>query len=205
MTDEPETPSESPGLAARLAAYCAGEDSLLPWADRLAPPDRQRLRSDLELVLDEPEHTGEPLDWPEVWEILREYAALAEWDGPLAEVIGEAVESPYHVAVRPRELRVLERAAPGVQRAARDLLAGFLARHPTDYLRLERGRVKKMGNRGVRQIELPDGYRLRYFVEEERRTVHVVYLGPHPDGDEDGRERTARAGARRRQSGEQGC
>ena len=54
----------------------------------------------------------------------------------------------------------------------------------------------------VWQVDLPDGYRLRYFVEEERRTVHVVYLGPHPDGDQDGRERTARAGARRRQSGE---
>jgi mRNA-degrading endonuclease RelE of RelBE toxin-antitoxin system len=114
----------------------------------------------------------------------------------------EAEQSLYEVSIRPRELRALERAAPGVQRAARDLLAGFLAQHPTDTLRLQRGRLKKMGDRGIWQIELPDGYRLRYFVEEERRTVHVVYLGQHPDGGEDGRERTARAGARRRQSGE---
>src|SRR5205809_2476787 len=170
---------EQPGLVQRLAAYCAGEDGFLPWEGRLAPADRQRLRSELELVLGEPELTGEPLDWPEVWEILREYAGLAGWDGPLVETVDATDESPYHLAIRPRELRALERAAPGVQRAARDLLAGLLARHPTDTLRLERGRVKKMGNRGVRQIELPDGYRLRYFVEEERRTVHVVYLGPH--------------------------
>jgi mRNA-degrading endonuclease RelE of RelBE toxin-antitoxin system len=200
MTDEPEITRLA--LAAGLVAYCGGEDPSLPWAGRLSPADRRRLRSELELLLGEPEVTGEPLDWPEVWDLLREYAGLAEWDGPLVDGAEEAEQSLYEVAIRPRELRALERAAPGVQRAARDLLARFLAQHPTDTLRLQRGRLKKMGDRGIWQIELPDGYRLRYFVEEERRTVHVVYLGPHPDGGEDGRERTARAGARRRQSGE---
>ena len=202
MIDDTEAFTGRPGLLVSLASYCAGEEALLPWVVRLALADRRRFRSDLELLLGEPERTGEPLDWPEVWEILREYAGLAEWDGPLVDGADEAEESPYHVAIRPRELCALERAAPGVQRAARDLLAGFLAQHPTDTLRLERGRVKKMENRGVWQIELPDGYRLRYFVEEERQRVHVVYLGPHPDGDQDGRERTARASVRRRQSGE---
>jgi mRNA-degrading endonuclease RelE of RelBE toxin-antitoxin system len=186
----------------RLAAHCSGEECCLPWADRLAPAERRRFREELELLLGEPELTGEPLDWPEVWELLREYAGLAGWEGPLLDGAEAAEAKPYQVAMRARERRAVERAAPGVQRAAWDLLDGFLARYPTDTPRLERGRLKKMGNRGVWQIDLPDGYRLRYFVEEERRTVHVVYLGPHPDGDADGRERTARAAVRRRRSGE---
>src|SRR5262249_42198582 len=138
----------------------------------------------------------------ELWQVLREHAELAEWDGPLVEGAEGTEEGHYQVEIRPRELRALERAAPGVQHAARELLAGFLARHPTDTVRLERGRVKKLDNPGVWQIDLRAGSRLRYFVEEERRAVHVVYLGPHPDGYEDGRERTARACAARRRSGE---
>src|SRR5262249_17409172 len=46
MSEELETREEWPGLAARLAAYCAGEEDLFPWADRLPPADRQRFRSE---------------------------------------------------------------------------------------------------------------------------------------------------------------
>jgi hypothetical protein len=56
-------------LPARLAAFVRGSvggDQALPWASRLAPEDRERLRGDLELVLSEPETTGEPLDWQEI-------------------------------------------------------------------------------------------------------------------------------------------
>jgi hypothetical protein len=60
MTDESEITRLR--LAAGLAAYCGGEDRSLPWAGRLSPADRRRLRSELELLLGDPEVTGEPLD-----------------------------------------------------------------------------------------------------------------------------------------------
>ena len=83
----------------------------------------------------------------------------------------------------------------------RDLLCRFLPAHPTCAARLERGRLKKLANRDIWQIDLPDGYRLRFFVAEPERTVHVVYLGPHPDGPVDGREQAIRALVRRRRHG----
>lgn len=91
-----------------------------------------------------------------------------------------------------------------MQHAVSELLQRFLPYSPTDVERLERGRLKKLGNRAVWQIQLPDGYRLRYFIAEPERIVHVVYLGPHPDGDADGREQIVRAAVRRSRFGAHG-
>jgi mRNA-degrading endonuclease RelE of RelBE toxin-antitoxin system len=81
------------------------------------------------------------------------------------------------------------------------VLAHFLPHHPTSAARLSRGHLKKLGNRDIWQVDLPDGYRLRYFVAEPERTVYVVYLGPHPDGYADGREQAIIAGVQRRRHG----
>jgi len=175
----------------------AEESSLTPWIARLPAEEQARMRRDLALVLAEPESTGEPLDWREIGDILREYAELAGWSGPPVQ---RAVPSPtaFRVDVRAQEIRALKRASPAVQRVANDLLTGFLAQNPTDPKRLEAGNLKKMANRGIWQIDLPDGYRLRYHVDASKRMVYVVYLGPHPDGQADGRERTVRATIQRR-------
>ena len=45
------------------------------------------------------------------------------------------------------------------------------------------------------------GYRLRYFVDQPTRAVHVIYLGPHPDRDTSGRERAARSRMNRERNG----
>ena len=194
-------PAADPELA-RILHRFANEGTLpgevLPWAAQLSAQDRMRLRGELALVLAEPALTGEPLDWREVMDILCEYAEMAEWDGPRILLPSEGAPADYRVDVRPGEVRALERASAAVQQAARELLSEFLPRHPRDAERLTRGRLKKMSNRGVWQIELPDGYRLRYFVDESERTVHVVYLGPHPDGYAGGREQTLQALVQRR-------
>lgn len=59
-----------------LAAGATDVDRF-PWLSLLSAPDVQRLRGDLQLVLDEPDATGEPLDWNEVLDILQEFAASA--------------------------------------------------------------------------------------------------------------------------------
>lgn len=195
-----------PRLVLPLQRFARGEmgsDDLIPWAAIYLPPREQSwLRNDLALVLAEPESTGEPLDWHEIGEILREYAILAGWEGPLVNPPPpEAAEYVYRVALRPDDLRTLEDASAAVQQAVRELLSCFLPAHPTSAARLPRGHLKKLANRAIWQIDLPDGYRLRYFVAEPERTVHVVYLGPHPDGSRDGREQTIRAQVQRRRHG----
>jgi mRNA-degrading endonuclease RelE of RelBE toxin-antitoxin system len=198
-------PFAGPDLAEHLRLFVRGEmgdGGVLPWTERLSVQQRHRLRRDLALLLAEPEVTGEPLDWREIEDVLREYAEVAGWAGPVADV-PPAIEPDacYAVEVRSEEVRALERASPAVRQAARDLLFRFLPLHPTDGERLGRGRLKKMGNRGIWQIDLPDGYRLRYFVAEPERTVFVVYLGPHPDGEADGREQAVQAMIQRRRHG----
>ena len=86
------------------------------------------------------------------------------------------------------ELRAIERAAPGVQKAVRELMDGFLATCPNHTARIGGYRVKKLPDRGVRQIDLPDDYRLRYCVDETERVVYIVYLGPHLNVRREGRE-----------------
>lgn len=181
----------------RFVLERAEEAGPVTWVDRLAPKERERLRRDLALILSEPEMIGEPLDWREIADILREYAELAGWAGALIQETATACAS-FRVDVRQQELRVLAKASPAVQRAANALLTGFLAQHPTDIQRLETGQIKKMANRAIWQIDLPDGYRLRYRVDEVEQVVYVVYLGPHPDGMAEGRERAVRARMRPR-------
>lgn len=195
-----------PRLVLPLQQFARGEmgsDDLIPWAAMNLPPREQSwLRGDLALVLAEPESTGEPLDWHEIGEILREYATLAGWEGPLLNPPPPDVEAcAYRIALRSDDLRTLEDASAAVQQAVRELLSGFLPAHPTSAARLPRGHLKKLANRDIWQIDLPDGYRLRYLVAEPERTVHVVYLGPHPDGSRDGREQTVRAQVQRLRHG----
>lgn len=201
---ENESLAEGPELAAQLATFAGNTGDgagVLPWAAWLSGQDGRRLRGELAVVLEEPALTGEPLDWREIRSILLDYAELAGWTGPLVAGAPPDPPGPYRVDVRDRERRDLEHASPAVQRAARELLDEVLPRHPTDLRRLPSGRVKKIGNRGVWQVDLPDGYRLRYFVEEGARTVRVTYLGAHPDGQDVGREEAAAARAQRRRLG----
>jgi hypothetical protein len=186
----------------RFAQGDSGDAASLPWVSRLSLREQGWLRSDLALVLAEPESTGEPLDWHELQEILREAAVLAGWEGPLLLPPPPAAPArAYVVDLRPDDLRALETAPPAVQHALRDLRERFLPTHPTSAARLERGRLKKLANRDIWQIDLPDGYRLRYFVAEPERTVYVVYLGPHPDGAAAGREQSIRARVQRQRHG----
>jgi hypothetical protein len=166
---------------------------VLPWAERLSPRERERLRSDLALVLGEPEATGEPLDWGEVGEILQEAAEAARWEGVLVEGADAPVTGLFSVDLRPHDAERLAGAPPTVQRAVRVLLNEFLPAHPTAGALLPRGRLKKMKDRDLWQIGLPDGYRLRYLIDADKRVVHIVYVGPHPDGDPRGREEVVRA------------
>lgn len=197
--------SPEPALVSSLKRFARDEPAppeLLPWVARLSPDDLTRCRADLRLVLSEPEATGEDLDWREVRDILDEYAGATDWDGePISVPASVDVDAPYAVELRSEDLRSLDGASAAVQSAARDALARFLPFHPTSAARLERGRLKKLTNRDVWQLQLPDGYRLRYLVAQPERTVYVVYLGPHPDGDADGREQAIRADVRRRRHG----
>src|SRR5215212_6167984 len=91
---------ESPEVLARLQMFALDGGSgaeVLPWASRLALQDQARLRGDLAVVLNEPETTGEPVDWREIGEILQEWAEVAGWDDVL--VRGEAASLTGDFAV----------------------------------------------------------------------------------------------------------
>lgn len=191
-------------LRDRLEAFVqnrGAEGAALPWVARLSPPDRERLRRDLALILSEPELTGEPIDWQEIDEILREWAEAAGWDGALVPVSGSRQAGPYSVELPSRDAEALVRASAAVQSAVEALLAAFLPFHPTAGRLLPRGRLKKLKDRDVWQIVLPDGYRLRYLLDQRERRVQVLYLGPHPDRGTAGRERAARLRMQRGQNG----
>jgi hypothetical protein len=184
-------------LLERFAHEDDGGDSV-PWARRLSGIEQRRLRSDLAVVLAEPRLTGEPPDWRELDAILSDYAREAGWDGPaIADSDPVPVEGAYRVHVRPQERRALERASTAVRETARELLVRFLPHHPTSFARVPRGHLKKLPDRKVWQLHLPDGYRLRYLVDEAEAAVHVLFLGPHPDGALTGRAESARATFRR--------
>lgn len=188
-----------PTLRARLEAFARGrgDEELLPWVERLSPLDQRRLREDLAVVLSEPETTGEPLDWREIGNILQEWAEIAGWEDVTLRAGALAPDGAFTVDLRPQDRQALERASPAVQRATAHLLAEFLPYYPTVGFLLPRGRLKKMRDRDLWQLHLPDGYRLRYLVDKVARTVHVVYLGPHPDHDPRGREQNLRAKVKR--------
>ena len=193
-----------PALLSELERFARDEGGdVLPWASRLAPRELGWLRDELSLLLAEPELTGEPLDWRELHNLLHEFAVDAGWQG---ELLAEPDPIPegdpaYAVELHPDDREALAGASAAVRQATREILARFLPHHPTSAARLERGHLKKMGNRDIWQIDLPDGYRLRYFVAEPERTVYVVYLGPHPDGYADGREQAIIAAIQRRRHG----
>ena len=93
--DSPD--GKDPGLQGRLDAFAQGREadaSVLPWAARLSPRDRERLRSELALVLSEPGLTGEPVDWREIEDILREWAEVAGWEGALISPDGPLPAGP---------------------------------------------------------------------------------------------------------------
>src|SRR5262249_59109536 len=143
---------------------------------------RGRRGGDLEVVLAEPGAAGEPLDWQAIGDILEEWAEIAGWEGPLIEEsLTPAEESSggcFSVDLRPRDARTLACAPAGVQRAMQVLLTEFLPVHPTVGERLPRGQLKKLKNRGFWQIDLSDGYRLRYSVDKPGRVVYILYFGP---------------------------
>jgi hypothetical protein len=197
--DEPEF--ADPQFLAHLEAFARdgqGGEEVLPWTERLSPEDRDRLRSDLAVVLGEPEHTGEPLDWREIGEILQEWAEATGWDDVLIRSPASASDGSYTVHLRPRDREALTVASPAVQKAMELFLNDFLPHYPTAWHLLPRGRLKKMRERDTWQLQLPDGYRLRYIVDKTEKEVHVVYLGPHPDRDERGREHHVQVKLRQR-------
>jgi hypothetical protein len=193
--------ADDPQFLGSLEAFAAGSaaDDLLEWAGSLRDYERRWLREDLRLVLAEPLSNGEPLDRREILDILAEYAELAGHAGPLVTYVPQA-PAAYGMDIRQRDLRDLRSASPAVQTAFSELQAGFLASSPEDPEKLRTGQIKKMPDRALWQIDLPDGWRLRYIVDEETKTVHVVYLGPHPDGAADGRERAVLAALNRRRN-----
>src|SRR5690242_14142767 len=111
-------------LFRRLVAFARGDGDggdILPWAGRLAPPERRRLRSDLEVVLSEPALTGEPVDWGELGEILQEGAESAGWDGMLVHTDSPPADGAFTVHVQPRDEAALRAASPAVRRTVEQL------------------------------------------------------------------------------------
>lgn len=195
MKREGQSDFAVPELEERLAAFARGRaaDDLLPWVARLSPEEQARLRQDLAVVLAEPGATGEALDWGEIGEILRDAAHAAGWEESVVAGGALAESGLYTVELRPDDDEQLARAAPAVQTAMSQCLTQFLPFYPTAGFLLPRGRLKRMKDRDLWQIQLPDGYRLRYLVDKAARRVRVVYFGPHSDHDPRGREQQARA------------
>jgi hypothetical protein len=183
--------------AERYPSEAPETDEPIPFDSLLAIEDRHRLRADLLTVLAEPELSGEPIDTREIAEILREYAEIAGWDGPLWPSTASP-EPSYFLDLPSGYLKALRFASPAVQRVVEELISGPLARNPFGLAGEISQRVKKMPDRDLWQIYLPDGFRLRYRVDEPARTVHVVYIGPHSDSHSDGREDAVRQAVHRR-------
>jgi hypothetical protein len=205
MRVESDSDIVASGLVARLVAFAGQQDggeAVLPWATRLSPADQSRLRSDLSVVLAEPESTSEPLDWREIGDILQEWAGIAGWQDLLIRGADPSPDGAFSLDLRAQDAEVLAQASPAVQRAMDCLVREFLPYYPTAAHPLPRGRLKKLRERDTWQLQLPDGYRLRYVVDKLDRTVHVVYLGPHPDRDARGREHGIRLKVRQRQRGD---
>ena len=197
MAEAPLQLSEDHLALLRDWAQRASADSIpIPFIDRLDPDDLYRFRTDLLMLLTEPEESGDAIDVREVADVLREFAELAGWEGPLW--LSETVDSAaYHLDVAPKDLRALSTASPAVRRVVEELFSGPLIENPYGFGREVSQRVKKMPDRDLWQVYLPDGFRLRYYVDEPERTVHIVYLGPHSDSRNDGREAAVRQAVHR--------
>ncbi len=195
----PEVSGEALIMLEAFARENARISELLPWVCSLIPVQIREMRRTLVTLFDEPVQFGEGPDVNEIRDVLREFAGEVKWTGPL--VNSSAFEHPkYRVEIRPQDLRVVATAAPSVQRAVQEIISGFLAISPEDSSQAGAYRIKKLPDRRVRQIDLPDDYRLRYLVDEADRVVHVVYLGPHPTGAADGRERVVRSAINRKRN-----
>jgi hypothetical protein len=163
----------------------------VPFAHLLDSEDLRRFRTDVNTVLAEADSTGEPVDSVEITDILREYAEIASWDGPLLTA-AEPDSSGYRVDIAPKDLKALGLAPAAVRRVVDELVTGPLTENPYTVAARVSQRVKKLTEREVWQVYLPDGFRMRYFIDEPGKTVHVVYLGPHSDSRNDGREDSVR-------------
>lgn len=176
-------------LSSRLHCLETDEDFevFFPWFRCAAAADRARFRSELNVLLGEAEFDGErpgfELDLIELRDLAAEYAGLCSQSSDMALVRPEppAPTPRYSVHIRERDLDRVSRCESSLRALVDELLGTFLAQHPTAGGLLQRGSLKKMVNRGLWQIDLPHGFRLVYRVDEEDRSVHVTYLGPHPD------------------------
>src|SRR5687767_10988512 len=143
------------GWVERLSADPAGSGAPIPFVDRLKPDDLQRFRADMLTVLMESDHSGDAIDAREVADVLREFAELVHWDGPLwvSEVETAAA---YRLEVPARDLKALRTASQAVQRVVEELFSGPLIENPFGVGREVSQRVKKMPDRDLWQVYLPD-------------------------------------------------
>ena len=169
----------------------------IPFVHLLGADELRRFRADVFTVLAEADSTAEPVDSAEIMDILREYAEIASWAGPLWPA-AESDNAAYAIDVAAKDLKALDLAPPAVRRVVDELVRGPLAENPYTVAARVSRRVKKLPEREVWQIYLPDGFRLRYYIDEPERTVRVVYLGPHPDSRNNGREDSVRRLVHRR-------
>ncbi len=185
------------GWVERTSTDSADSYEAIPFVYLLDPEHLKRMRVDLLTVLMESDHAGEAVDVREIEDILREFTELAGWDGPIW--VTDAEELPaYRLDVQAKDIKALRNASPAVQRVVEQLFSGPLIENPFGLSAEVSQRVKKMPDRDLWQVYLPDGFRLRYYVDEPERTVHVVYLGPHSDSRNDGREAAVRQAVHRR-------
>jgi len=93
---------------------------------------------------------------------------------------GELVRR-YTVKLNKRARKGLSDLAANRRREAERLLDDFL---PVTPLTRVPGKVKKLAGAfarlGYLQYDLPDGYRMWYYVDQRAMVVYVVYIGPHP-------------------------
>ena len=87
----------------------------------------------------------------------------------------------YSVELNKQARKGLSDLVGNRRREAERLLAEFFAVTP---LAKVPGKVKKLSGVYARlnylQYNLPDGYRIWYWVDEPRKRVFIVYIGPHP-------------------------
>lgn len=174
--------------------------STIPWFGRLNQADRDRFLRDLRLLLNEPIDTDEQLDINEVADLLSEFAELAGWRWLPVEWTRKTHPWLFRIDTRNADLRSLQSAPPAVRSAYDALANGFLAATPDDPLQLPERNIKKLAEREIWQIDLPNDYRLRYHVDAIERVVYVVYLGPHPSNAAHGREKSVVARVHRQRN-----
>jgi addiction module RelE/StbE family toxin len=87
--------------------------------------------------------------------------------------------STYRVILN-RDARNALRIIPRhIAQQAQQFIDDHLFHHPT--LRIP-AKMKRLKGQlaGIYQYDLPSDYRLWYRVDDQTRTVNVIYIGPHP-------------------------